>query len=241
MAVLLFFVPTHVGWGEIALRLALTLVAGGVIGLNRGEHRRAAGLRTTLLLALAASLAMILVNVLLPLQGKATDSFVTMDLMRLPLGILSGMGFIGAGAILRKGDLILGVTTAATLWFVTVVGLCLGGGQIILGSIATALGSAVLWLLKPVENCLKQHRQGDLSVVVESGGPSQEDIQKSAEAAGYRISSFSIVYQSAPPTCEIQCLVKWESRSVEIRPPGFISDLAKRDKILKISWKPILP
>jgi len=53
-----------------------------------------------------------------------------MDLMRLPLGILTGVGFIGGGAIFKKGDLVTGVTTAATLWMVTVIGLCLGGGQL---------------------------------------------------------------------------------------------------------------
>ena len=50
--------------------------------------------------------------------------------MRLPLGILSGVGFIGAGAILRRGDTVRGVTTAATIWLVTVVGRCFGGGQL---------------------------------------------------------------------------------------------------------------
>jgi uncharacterized membrane protein YhiD involved in acid resistance len=67
------------------------------------------------------------------------------DLMRLPLGILTGVGFIGGGVILRRDDIIVGVTTAATLWCVTVIGLCLGGGQIRLGIVATviALGGAV--------------------------------------------------------------------------------------------------
>src|SRR5258708_5241154 len=100
------------GWHEIALRLALTLVAGGLIGINRGERGRPAGLRTTLLVCLAASVAMIEANVLLATVGKASDSFVVLDPMRLPLGVLSGIGFIGGGAILRRDDLVLGVTTA---------------------------------------------------------------------------------------------------------------------------------
>ena len=61
------------------------------------------------------------------------------DLMRLPLGILSGMGFIGAGAILRKGEMVLGVTTAATLWMVTMLGLCFGAGKILLGTAGLGL------------------------------------------------------------------------------------------------------
>ena len=70
-------------------------------------------------MCLAASLAMIPANILLPVNGKTPASFAVMDLMRLPLGILTGVGFIGGGAILKKRDLVNGVTTAATLWLVT--------------------------------------------------------------------------------------------------------------------------
>jgi putative Mg2+ transporter-C (MgtC) family protein len=125
--------PINPEWSDIAVRLLCTVLAGMLIGLNRGEHGRPAGLRTTLLVALAACLSMIQVNLLLPAAGKPATSFVVLDLMRLPLGILSGIGFIGAGAIVRRDNFVVGVTTAATLWFVTVLGLCFGGGQILLG------------------------------------------------------------------------------------------------------------
>lgn len=139
--------PLHPTWGDIGLRLFLTLLAGAVIGLNRGVRGHAAGLRTTILVALAASVAMIQANILLPVGGKTGGSFGIMDLMRLPLGILTGVGFIGAGTILRRGDLITGVTTAATLWVVTVIGLCFGGGQLALGTCATGLTVLTLWAL----------------------------------------------------------------------------------------------
>jgi len=137
--------PLHITWADIALRLVSALIAAAILGYNRGEHGKAAGLRTTMLVCLAAALAMVAVNILLPLAGRSPDSFVTTDLMRLPLGILTGVGFIGGGAILRRGNLVTGVTTAATLWYVTVVGLCFGGGQFLLGCIATAIGALVLW------------------------------------------------------------------------------------------------
>jgi len=137
--------PLHITWADIAVRLVSALIAAAILGYNRGEHGKAAGLRTTMLVCLAAALAMVAVNILLPLAGRSPDSFVTTDLMRLPLGILTGVGFIGGGAILRRGNLVTGVTTAATLWYVTVVGLCFGGGQILLGCIATAIGALVLW------------------------------------------------------------------------------------------------
>src|SRR5271170_4532625 len=136
--------PLTLTWQEIALRLALSAVAGTLIGLDRGKRGRPAGLRTTLLVCLAAAVAMIQTNLLLATVGKATNSFVTIDVMRLPLGILTGMGFIGGGAILRREGFVLGVTTAATLWFVTVIALCFGGGQIGLGIASTAVGMLVL-------------------------------------------------------------------------------------------------
>ena len=82
---------------EICVRLALTIVAGGLIGFNREEHGRAAGLCTMILVCLAASVSMILVNLMMATAGRHADSFIMLDLMRLPSGILSGMGFIGAG------------------------------------------------------------------------------------------------------------------------------------------------
>src|SRR5215472_574420 len=151
--------PLSPSWTDIAIRLALTMLAGAIIGLNRGARGHAAGFRTTILVGLAASVAMIQTNILLPLSGKTPESFSVMDLMRLPLGILTGVGFIGGGTILKKGDLVTGVTTAATLWLITVIGLCLGGGQLVLGIAATALGVITLWLLKSVDLVIpREHR-----------------------------------------------------------------------------------
>src|SRR5579875_3872618 len=98
------------GWGQIVLRLALATAAGWLFGLDRGERGQAAGLRTTLLVCLAAAAAMLQADLLFRQLGATTSpATVRMDLMRLPLGILSGMGFIGAGAILRRGDMVRGV------------------------------------------------------------------------------------------------------------------------------------
>ena len=105
---------------------------------------------------------MIQTNLLLPLGGRTPDSFVSLDLMRLPLGILTGMGFIGGGAILRRGEMVVGVTTATTLWLVTVIGLCLGGGQLALGMTTLAITLLVLWALKRLEALIRQERHATL-------------------------------------------------------------------------------
>jgi len=162
------------------------MIAGAMIGFNRGVRGHAAGLRTTILVGLAASVAMIQANILLSIDGKTTGSFAVMDLMRLPLGILTGVGFIGGGAILRRGDLVTGVTTAATLWMMTVIGLCLGGGQIGLGMTATGLTILTLWALKWLDMWIPRENRVMLVVKVEPGSSSISDIPALLAPMGYK-------------------------------------------------------
>lgn len=174
--------PLSPTWTDIAVRLALTMLAGAIIGLNRGARGHAAGFRTTILVALAASVAMIQANILLPLAGKTQDSFSVMDLMRLPLGILTGVGFIGGGAIVKKGDLVVGVTTAATLWLVTVIGLCLGGGQLVLGVTTTILAVITLWILRWVDRIIPRQHRARLVVTSDSSWNVIEDLPRLVRA-----------------------------------------------------------
>jgi putative Mg2+ transporter-C (MgtC) family protein len=170
---------------DIAVRLALTMLAGALLGFNRGARGHAAGLRTTILVTLAASTAMIQCNILLPIAGKNPDSFAVMDLMRLPLGILTGVGFLGGGAILKKGGSITGVTTAATLWIATVIGLCIGGGQLGLGAVSTALGLFTLWGMHGIDKRIRREHSGLLVVATATGAPKPE-IDALLRPLGYR-------------------------------------------------------
>jgi putative Mg2+ transporter-C (MgtC) family protein len=206
------------------------------MGYERGEHGRPAGLRTVMLVCFAASVSMIQVNLLLPMAGRAKDSLVMLDLMRLPLGILSGMGFIGAGAILRRDSVVLGVTTAATLWFVTVMGLCFGGGQIQLGGTALVLGVCVNTGLRHLEHNLRQWREGTLTVLTIDGGPSEQEIRDAALGEKYRINSCCATF--APENTELLCQIAWKARPTDSRIPDFVRALAQRKGVLKVTWMP---
>jgi putative Mg2+ transporter-C (MgtC) family protein len=224
-------------WQTIALRLALTLFAGAVIGVNRGERNRPAGLRTTMLVCLAASLSMIEVNVLLPTVGKAHDSYVVLDLMRLPLGILSGMGFIGAGAILRKGEFVTGVTTAATMWFVTMLGICIGGGQLVLGMGALAASVLILWGLKWVEECWLKTHQGTLKIISRAGGLPRAELEKTLHRDGYHFKSW-ITYSAENHNKreELTCEMRWHASKGKALPP-FLAELSDRPDVEMLEWK----
>jgi len=224
-------------WTEIGLRLALSFVAGGLIGLNRTEHGRPAGLRTNILVSLAACVAMLQANLLMPTTGKTSDSFVVLDLMRLPLGILSGMGFIGGGAILRKDSLVLGVTTAATLWFVTVIGLCFGGGQLGLGSTATVLAILVLWLLRWLEQWMPRDHQGTLTVTTTGDALSEEDIRAALQLADCKISAAARVYAAETKLNEMRLEVRWRAPKEETLTPAFFELLARREGVQRVDWR----
>jgi putative Mg2+ transporter-C (MgtC) family protein len=232
--------PLHPGWIDIAVRLALTVAAASLFGLDRSEHGRPAGWRTTLLVSVAACLAMILANRLIATGGKTPDSFVQLDPMRLPLGILTGVGFIGAGAILRRDNVVLGVTTAATLWFVSVVGLCFGGGQIVLGLAGTALGVASLSGLRFIEERLPQHHHARLRLVMAAPAViGDDDIRARLQAAGFRVGMPQIAYDAINGHCEWCWEVRWIAHRADPSMPEVVEGLAVADGVLTLKWEPL--
>jgi putative Mg2+ transporter-C (MgtC) family protein len=213
--------PLHPTWADIGVRLALTMLASAALGLDRGARGQAAGFRTTILVGLAAAVAMIQANVLLPVDGKTSGSFSVLDLMRLPLGILTGVGFIGGGAILKRGDIVMGVTTAATLWMTTVVGLCLGGGQLGLGVAGAVLAFITLFALDYVDQRIpRQHRA---RLVIEA--PKESPILALPQALAPVQFKAQFLQQSVGQTPERVRLgydISWRRAEVDGSPTGLI-------------------
>jgi putative Mg2+ transporter-C (MgtC) family protein len=230
-------VPTELHWQGIALRLVLTVIAGSLLGAERSKSGHVAGLRTTLLVTLAASIAMIQMNLLLPTNGKPADSYAVMDLMRLPLGILTGVGFIGAGAIVRKNELILGVTTAATMWFATVVGLCLGGGQLILGSVSTVIGFGVLWGLRSVETHVQQYELAELKINMQGDWLQPNELRERLKAAGFHLKSLSFTDCVQKHRRKFECEVRWPSSRESLEIPLILAELESMPGVTKLEWK----
>lgn len=227
--------PTILTWQAIALRLVLTTVCAGIIGFDRGERGHSAGLRTNLLVGLAACLAMLQANWLINSNGKPEDSYVVMDIMRLPLGILSGIGFIGAGAILKRGELALGVTTAATIWFVTVMGLCFGGGQLGLGLAGFALGFLVLTGLKKLELDISRRQTGRLTIGVTPDGPTQNELTEYLNRAGLSVKEPTLCIEKSPGANRIYgWKVEWKGKHDDSNLPAALRELTAQSAIQKL-------
>ena len=221
------------------LRLALTVLAGILVGSDRSERVvKAAGMRTTLLVCLAASVAMLQVNLLLPMSSQPLNSFVMNDLMRLPLGILIGVGFIGGGAILRRDDMVVGVTTAATLWLVTVIGLCLGGGQLVLGAAATLLGLFALWILKMEKKVnLRREQPARFAIEVDANGPTEREFGAGFETATCRFGKAFAPLTQLPGHRRLIFRVQEIRQRSDTTTPSVIGELSREPGVVKVEWR----
>jgi len=135
--------------GEILLRILIAAGLGMLVGLERERQSQPAGLRTHIVLVCGSTLAMVLsINLAMQFRGLVPNG----DPARLAAQVLSGIGFLGAGAILRFGPTVKGLTTAASLWTMAVVGLAVGAGYLLAAAGGTALLLVVLIVLTRVEN-----------------------------------------------------------------------------------------
>src|SRR4030095_1316089 len=125
---------------ELLTRLVVGTVLGAVIGYERRLHGRPAGLRTHLLVALAATTFMIVSTHFVYFQHYAKEDLVAVDTSRIAGSVVNGGGLLGRGAILRTGVGIQGLTTAAALWLVAAIGLAAGGGMYAISVAATVIG-----------------------------------------------------------------------------------------------------
>lgn len=139
---------------ELLLRLALSCVLGGVIGFERQSRRKVAGLRTNILVCLGSCLIMVLSEALyLNVEGRTNA-----DPARLAAQVVSGIGFLGAGAIMKEGLTVIGLTTAACLWVVAGVGLAVGAGYYVGALFTTALVFATLGTLSRIDEWLMHEK-----------------------------------------------------------------------------------
>ena len=127
---------------DLMLRLLLAAGLGGLIGIERELRRKPAGLRTNILIALGAALFTIM-SIQLGHEAGTSD--------RIAAQIVTGIGFVGAGAILRSGHNVQGMTTAATIWVNAAIGIAAGAGEYAMAAISTVITLLVLAVLGPFE------------------------------------------------------------------------------------------
>jgi putative Mg2+ transporter-C (MgtC) family protein len=178
---------------EIVFRLILASVLGGIIGLEREVHGREAGVRTYLLVSLGSALMMIISQYLVfQYPGKVPGDIVRADPGRIAAQAITGIGFLGAGVIMRYRDRIRGLTTAAGMWVGCALGLAIGSGYYLYGSVVAGITLISLVGLKEFEKRLSRDWYRDLTVVSDDTAGQFERIQEIIEKNNVQVTHFAL-------------------------------------------------
>ena len=176
---------------EFIARLGLAALLGGAIGFERERLSWAAGLRTHMLVSVGACLFMIVSAY--GFMDVLGHEHISLDPSRVAAQVVSGIGFLGAGSILLRGDIVRGLTTAASLWTVAAIGLAVGGGLYIAAGSATAIVLFILAGIKPLERRYFSARQRrEFLIAAERGRLTLPVLERELGPVTGRISTFIV-------------------------------------------------
>jgi putative Mg2+ transporter-C (MgtC) family protein len=168
---------------DTLLRLFMAAALGSLIGFERERLLWAAGIRTHMLVCVGACLFMIVSTYGF---GPALGPNVVLDPSRVAAQVVSGIGFLGAGAILARGEIVKGLTTAASIWTVAAIGLAVGGGLYFAAGVSTVVILVILAGVKPLEELYRARNQSCRLVVETTHGTLTPELLK--KTLGIRMS-----------------------------------------------------
>ncbi|MCX7706027.1 MAG: MgtC/SapB family protein [bacterium] len=220
---------------EWLFRILIAGILSGIIGWERERHARAAGLRTMILVGIGCCLSMIVSLRILELFSGIDSPYLRIDPARIAYGVLTGIGFIGAGTIIRDRGKVRGITTASCLWVVSAMGLAVGCGYYILSIGTTILAMAILLILKGIElkiphdtyNRIRIKFTGEISVF-------SEKIFSLFSEMHYRILEFSFLEQKKENFSVLEILCKTRGKKDGI---SILNALKDYKNIIEIEYK----
>ncbi|MBN9604727.1 MAG: MgtC/SapB family protein [Afipia felis] len=180
---------------EILLRLAAAAALGSMVGFERERLLWAAGIRTHMLVCVGSCLIMIVSAY--GFAGVLDQQHTVLDPSRVAAQVVSGIGFLGAGSILARGEIIKGLTTAASIWTVAAIGLAIGGGLYFAGVASTILILIILAGVKPLEEAYRARNQTvHFRITAERGALTPEELRQTLSLRVSQIKRFVVENRS---------------------------------------------
>jgi putative Mg2+ transporter-C (MgtC) family protein len=184
---------------DIAIRLGIAALFGSLIGFERERRLWAAGIRTHMLVSVGSCLLMIVSAY--GFQHATEMDHVTLDPSRIAAQVVSGIGFLGAGSILARGQIVRGLTTAASIWAVAAIGLATGGGLFFAAGLSTALILVILVGVKPLEEAYRARIQScTLDIEAEREAVTVDELKRILGVRGGQIKRVTVT--PLPPDLE---------------------------------------
>jgi len=232
----MFFGDTYMGSFELSIliKLLLAALAGGLVGLEREKHGRPAGMRTNLLVSVGACTIMILSEAFYLKYGMiGGDTTLRLDPSRTAAQIVTGIGFLGAGVIIKEGVTVRGLTTAASLWVMAGLGMAFGMGFFSLGAISTTLVLLSLIFLRKLDPMIKKDRYLTLSVTGTKRDSLYDDLMQVVKDMGLKASDISSQVDLVENETFIKMVVTQQQRRIG---QNLVAAVEKLEGIKKIFY-----
>jgi putative Mg2+ transporter-C (MgtC) family protein len=220
---------------EVLFRVGLAAVLGGAIGLERELREREAGLRTHLLVSVGAALFTMVSAYAWTDWSFSNREGLVFDPTRIAAQVVTGIGFLGAGAIIRQGLSVRGLTTAATLWVVAAIGMATGVGYYEAALVTTALVLLSLWPLRIVAYRLAARtrpEEGRLAVDLPSGA-SAVSVLEAVEGAGATVSALEFAEEGDSRRVDLRVRLGTGHTAAEL-----IDSLSQAEEVRGARWNP---
>jgi putative Mg2+ transporter-C (MgtC) family protein len=222
----------ELSWLDLLARLLVAGILGGAIGAERELREHDAGLRTHMLVAVGAALFTIVSAYAWTDFNFSARNGITYDPTRIAAQIVTGIGFLGAGAIIRQGLSVRGLTTAASLWVVAAIGMASGAGYYSGALVATIVVLVSLWPLRILAHrLLERIRPGELRLEVElRANESPSVLLESLETRGVAVRAFEV------EDVRDRRRVALEVRVEDVQPEAVTAELMRLEPVLGVRW-----
>ena len=221
---------------QILLRIVLAVLLGGMVGLEREFSGRAAGFRTHILVCVGSTIIVLASNAVPRVLSPDYAAALRIDPGRIAAGIVTGIGFLGAGAIIRRGDFVRGLTTAACIWFAAALGIVIGQGHYVLAFGSTLLVLAVLRMDVIFETHIRTpiYRILAVRVKAEQAGAFDARARPFLKDHRVRIQDIDYAWEGEGDTVEIVYYVRTRKA---FRSPGIVEGLKANPGVLSVRWE----
>jgi putative Mg2+ transporter-C (MgtC) family protein len=217
--------------GVFMLRLLAALVLGGLVGLERQSRGRSAGLRTNILVCLGSAAVIVAFQKLSAGVHQDATSVIRMDPARAAAGVITGIGFLGAGTIVKSKDFVRGLTTAASIWVVSAIGVTVGLGEYVIAVVLTVLVLITLFVLHLVP--IGFDRYGTLQLVWRGEPALLDEVVAALEAERITVKHRNVMRKPGEGTSRVTLAIRYRGDG----PDGAVFTALQQDERFdEVSW-----